>query len=107
MSEIQKYIKELRRSRGLTQEDMAEKIEVSQSCYCQIEVGRREPSLSMLKRIAECLDVPIVELFGYKSDAELPDPALVTIYSELNDTGRKKLIEYGKDLLQISQYKSK
>jgi transcriptional regulator with XRE-family HTH domain len=47
----------LRRAKGLTREDMAEKIEVSSIYYSYIEQGRRGVSVPGLLKIAKVLGV--------------------------------------------------
>jgi transcriptional regulator with XRE-family HTH domain len=54
----------LRRLRGLTQEQLAEKVDVEQPTVQRWERGLREPSISKMVQIAEALGVDIAELFG-------------------------------------------
>jgi transcriptional regulator with XRE-family HTH domain len=54
---------EVRKSRGLTQQQLAEKLEVSLVSIGYIETGKRWPRLVTLHRIAVCLGVPLVDLF--------------------------------------------
>ena len=53
---MQKLI-EARKSRGLTQKDVAEAIGVSRQAYANYETGNREPDFRTLLKIAECLGV--------------------------------------------------
>ena len=56
-------LKRFRRSRGMTQEELAEASGVAQSTIAQIEGGRRkEPRPGTLKRLAKPLGVEIAEL---------------------------------------------
>ncbi len=52
-AEASAILRELRRDNGLTQRDLAAKAGVPQSTIAEIEVGQREPSLTLLSRIAE------------------------------------------------------
>jgi transcriptional regulator with XRE-family HTH domain len=52
-AEASAILRQLRRDRGLTQRDLAAKADVPQSTIAEIEIGRREPSLTLLSRIAE------------------------------------------------------
>lgn len=54
---------EVRKSRGLTQQALAEKLDISLVSIGYIETGKRWPRLATLHRIAKCLDVPLAELF--------------------------------------------
>ena len=53
-------IKRLRTARGMTQKEMAERIQVDPSMVCQIERGTKTPSLPL----GRCLGVPIEELLA-------------------------------------------
>lgn len=55
-------IRELRRVQKITQQQMAERIGVSDIHYGRIERGDRAVSLELLERIAETLDVQVTEL---------------------------------------------
>src|ERR1017187_6990338 len=50
--------------RGLTQAGLAKLAKVSQSTIAQIEKGKKDPSISAVKRIAQALDVHIAVLFA-------------------------------------------
>ncbi len=57
-------IKKLRESRGLTQETLSEKLDVHISYVGQIERGLKYPSLRVLFKIADALNVKPSELFA-------------------------------------------
>lgn len=46
----------LRIMRGLTQEELAEKVGTKQPSIARLESGKGEPSLSFLRRVVEALD---------------------------------------------------
>jgi XRE family aerobic/anaerobic benzoate catabolism transcriptional regulator len=52
-----------RAKRGMTRRQLAEQSGASERYLAQIEGGQGNPSVIMLKSIAEALDVPIIELF--------------------------------------------
>lgn len=54
--------KELRVGLGCSQEQFANLIEMDRSYYASIEVGRRNVSLSNLKKIADGFQISIAEL---------------------------------------------
>jgi HTH-type transcriptional regulator, competence development regulator len=58
-----KRLAEVRKSRGLTQEDLADQLDISSVSITYLETGRRWPRLLTLQRIAKCLKVPVGELF--------------------------------------------
>jgi len=58
-----KRVAEIRKSRGLTQEQLAEKADVTSLSISYIEQGRRWPRLLTLQKLAKCLGVPVADLF--------------------------------------------
>ena len=53
----------LRRERGLTQEALAEKADITTLSLTFIETGRRWPRITTLHRLARCLSVKLDDLF--------------------------------------------
>lgn len=60
---IANKIKTLRKTRGLTQEQLAEKLGVQRATISNYEIGRRSPHIKELEKIADVLGVPF-EYFG-------------------------------------------
>ncbi|MEQ9693069.1 XRE family transcriptional regulator [Shimia sp. SDUM112013] len=60
-------IRALRKSRGLTLVDMAERLGRSVGWLSQVERDKSEPTISDLRQIGEVLDVPMSMLFGHSS----------------------------------------
>lgn len=56
-------IRELRQQAGLTQEGAAERLGMLTPNYARIEQGRSNVTVDTLVRIANALDVPLVEMF--------------------------------------------
>ena len=63
-------IKNLRLQKGFKQNDFAMKCGLSQSYLSSIEKGRKEPTLTILKQIAETLSIPTPVLVFYSLDEE-------------------------------------
>lgn len=57
--QIAKAIIEARINHGLTQKDLAQKLNTKQSVISRVENARTTPSLSFLKRLAEVLKVSL------------------------------------------------
>lgn len=53
---------DLRKKSGLSQKELADKLHVSQQSISQWEKGLREPSIEMLKKLAEIFNCTIDEL---------------------------------------------
>ena len=59
---INEKIRLIRETKGLTQEQVAEKIGISPSVYGDIERGENDPKLSKLQKIADAFDMQLSEL---------------------------------------------
>jgi transcriptional regulator with XRE-family HTH domain len=55
-------LKKLRETRGLTQEALAKKAGISRAYLARLEMGRHDPHLSRLRKLAKVLGVKISEL---------------------------------------------
>ncbi len=62
--EFKEKIKELRNEKGLTQKQVATLIGTTDSCYRNYELGIREPSLDILKKLCQALDASADYLIG-------------------------------------------
>ncbi len=60
--EVHEKIRFLREAKNWSQEDMAEKLNMSISGYSKIERGTTKAYFSKMKQIAEVLDVDLIEL---------------------------------------------
>ena len=64
MSEIiGKKLKQLRKQRGMTQEDVAERVNITRSTISNYEIGRRTPNLKDLSELAAVFGVGL-DYFG-------------------------------------------
>ena len=63
-SVIGKRIREERKNKGLTQEELAEKADMNYKFLNRIERNVSKPSLDMIIKLAEVLDVSFLSLFG-------------------------------------------
>lgn len=57
-------IQKLRKNLDLTQEKLAEKINISRTHMGHIEQGRKSPSIKTMDKLAEALKVKIGDLFS-------------------------------------------
>lgn len=55
-------LRELRRSRGLTQLELAEKAHVTVSYVSRLEAGSAAPGIDLVERLAEALQVSVADL---------------------------------------------
>lgn len=56
-------IKQLRKERSMTQEDLAFKVEVDRSYMGFVERGEKNPTLDKLMKIAKAFNISLSELF--------------------------------------------
>jgi len=66
-SNLSERIRMIRLQKGLSQENMADMLNLSTTAYGDLERGRTELSVSRLENIAKLLDVPLPELLGFDS----------------------------------------
>src|ERR671924_840937 len=66
-------VKHLRRLRGYTQEQLAERIDINPKYLSSIERGAENPTLDLLDRLAQGLQVEMYELFQEEPDASQAD----------------------------------
>jgi len=80
-------IKELRKRRGLTQEALAEQVEISPQYLSRLEVGLQSPSIETLAKLAQALDVDFSELCDAGHQGTLKDlhHTLRTLISEADE----------------------
>ena len=60
-----KKIRELRKKKELTQEELAYKSELDYSYINQIENGKRNPSVEAVEKIAKALGVKVQDLLSF------------------------------------------
>ena len=61
-------LEELRKSRGIKQEDLAAALEVSRQTIGSLENGRYNPSILLAFKIAKYFDMSIEEIFIYEEN---------------------------------------
>ena len=93
-------IKELRKQKKLTQEKLAEMLNLDAGYISKLEVGRNFPTIGTLEKIAKALDVELYELFQFSPSKELDFKSEITnIYDCLNKEKQYTLYRVAKDLL--------
>ena len=61
-------IEEIRRARGIRQEELAREIGVSRQTISSLENGRYNPSILLAFRIARAFDLLIEDIFCYEDE---------------------------------------
>ncbi len=87
-------LQQLRKQKGLTQEQLAFCLYVSRTAISKWEAGRGYPNLDSLKAIAKCFDVTIDEL--------LSNDELLTVAQEDKNRAKKTFLDLIYGLLDVS-----
>ncbi|MBY5034186.1 helix-turn-helix domain-containing protein [Streptococcus gallolyticus] len=66
MSFFTDNLKALRKQKKLTQQEVADKLEINRVTYTNWEKGNREPNLENVVKLAHILNATTDELLGYK-----------------------------------------
>lgn len=68
--EMKNRLEELRKSRGIKQEELAAILEVSRQTIGSLENGRYNPSILLAFKIARYFEMSIEDIFIYEEDAQ-------------------------------------
>ena len=89
-------IKELRRLRKLSQEELSEKIGIDPKHLSRIEVGRGFPSLDALERLAIALNMELKDFFDFTHKTQNPKELkriLNDLLKETDEEGLRLLVK--------------
>ena len=67
---MENRLEEMRTHKGLTQQELADLVNVSRQTIISLERGRYNPSITLAFRLARLLGVTIEELFLYSEEVE-------------------------------------
>ena len=88
-ADIGARIREARKAAGMTQEQLAEAVELSPQYVGQVERGCKTPRLETLDRIAHIFGVPLVQLLW----SEKTDTAVVALLDDCTDIENAVILE--------------
>ena len=66
------FLAQLRREKGMTQKELAERTGIDQADISKLENGTRNPSLKLLKRLADGMGMDLKLVFTPKKNGRLP-----------------------------------
>lgn len=96
-----KNLKELRIKKGVTQDDIAELLNIKRQTYSAYERGVSLPDVTSLLKMAEFFGVSVDEILRNKQDAVTDGHSLsqktknlINSYSDLSEEELDKVIEY-------------
>ncbi|MBW2596254.1 MAG: helix-turn-helix transcriptional regulator [Deltaproteobacteria bacterium] len=95
-------IGEIRNKKGITQEELSCKIDINSKYLSSIERGKENPTLNILIRIAESLEVELCEIFRFVQ-TEDPTKRKSLLISLLDEADGEQLKLAGKILSAIIQ----
>ncbi len=78
-------IRDLRKTRGLSQQQLAEALQVHQTAVSQWETGRTEPDTDSARKTAEFFGVSIDYLLGYGGQGEALDEVYLNLARAARD----------------------
>ncbi len=87
--EIGEKLRELRIQRGLTQEELADRCELSKGFISQVERELASPSIATLKDMLECLGVTLQSFFSDKGNEKIVFTPQDMFEKADEDAGRK------------------
>ena len=97
--EIGHKIRILRKTRGLTQEQLAEKLNVKRATISNYEIGRRSPHIKELEAISEALGVNL-EYFGFGGSAAVDLVARAKVLFDSDISAEEKAKAY-KEIMKL------
>lgn len=101
MAEIKDMIQYLRKSHGLTQQELAKNLHVSASTIAMYETGKRFPEKEIEEAIADFFNVNLSTLRGKEEDYQISNNNLLeTKFNSLTDDNQQTLLRYMDFLLQ-------
>jgi len=109
---IGKNIRALRERRDLTQDQLAELLDVSQKTVSSWEIDRTEPKMGMIERICmvlNCQKTDIIENTNYAIQLSSIESEIMDVTFKLTDENKKTLLKQAKFLLyeQEEEFKEK
>jgi len=82
---IGKFLKGLRKEKGITQEQLAEILGISNRTISRWETGNNMPDISLLVEIAEFFDVSILEIINGERNKEKMNEEIKEVAESLSD----------------------
>ena len=70
MRKVKNNLEQLRKERGVTQEDLVQALEVSRQTISSLENGRYNPSIILAFKIARFFNLSIEDIFIYEEEKE-------------------------------------
>ena len=83
------FLKEARLERGMTQEQLAQRLHVSSAAVSKWERGKSLPDIAKVEELADALDLSVLELMRcQRQEQPLPKQELAEVYAQTLQTAR-------------------
>lgn len=99
---IGSFLRELRKEQRITQEDLAEKLNVSSRTISRWEAGSNMPDISLLIEIADFFDVSIPEIINGERKSEKMDEEVKEVAEKLSDYADAEKVNIIKEIRKLS-----
>lgn len=99
---IGSFLRELRKEQRITQEDLAEKLNVSSRTISRWETGSNMPDISLLIEIADFFDVSIPEIINGERKSEKMDEEVKEVAEKLSDYADAEKVNIIKEIRKLS-----
>jgi len=96
------FLKQLRKEKNLTQEQLADTLNVSGRTVSRWETGSNMPDLSILVELADYYDVDIREIINGERKSEKMDDKLKDTLTQLAEYSKKEKKNQKKKMVEIS-----
>lgn len=101
MNKYGKRLKDLRRKKGLSQEELAKLLSTTRSRIANYEQGIREPDMEMQEALADFFNVTIDYLFG-KTEISIEEQLALSATGSSNADEVREFIEFYNDFRKVS-----
>ena len=82
---FQDNLKTLRKNKGITQEELAARLNVVRQTISKWEKGQLGPDAEMLVKLAEIFEVPVSQLLGSRIEPDSQPDALAEQFARINE----------------------
>ena len=93
-------LKELRKSQNLTLQQLGEKIGATKATIGNLENCNKQPSLTMIEKLAEFFGVSVDYLLGFSDNAKLSaqEKALLDLFNKMDVVKQAQLLVFAAEL---------
>ena len=100
--ELGKRIAELRKEKGLSQEELGKKAKKSRQVISRFELGEVRPSISTLLAISNVLEVDITVILSFSTQNKI-NSHLYEILKKLNTKQKDALLKTAKAIIEMEK----